>query len=97
MGLNEEKPGPSVSVSTLQCRRFGRESVSHSQTNWQASFAMGLAGPGYSPSRQARLYHAVGEFVFSPHLWLPRATDPPPILDHVCTGRGSPDRHVESQ
>ena len=30
MSLNEEKPGPFVWFSPLQCRRFGRESVSYS-------------------------------------------------------------------
>ena len=38
MSLNKEKPGPFVWFSTLQCRRFGRESVSYSETNWQGSF-----------------------------------------------------------
>ena len=38
MSLHEEKPGPFVSFSTLRCRRFGRESVSYSDTNWQESF-----------------------------------------------------------
>ena len=38
MCLNEEKPGPFVWFSTSQCIRFGRESVSYTQINWQASF-----------------------------------------------------------
>ena len=37
MSLNGEKLGLFVWCSTLRSRRFGRESVSHSQTNWQES------------------------------------------------------------
>ena len=38
MYLNEERPGSFVWFLTSQCRRFGRESVSYSETNWQESF-----------------------------------------------------------
>ena len=34
----QKKPGPFVPFSTSRCRRFGRESVSYTDTNWQESF-----------------------------------------------------------
>ena len=36
--LNKKDQGPFILFSPLQCRRFGRESVSYSGTNWLESF-----------------------------------------------------------
>ena len=43
MCLNGERLVSFVWFSTSQCRRFGRESVSYSQINWQASFNLNVA------------------------------------------------------
>ena len=52
MNFTEGKLGPLVWFSTLQCRRFGRESISYQETNWHKSFDLvhdrliGLRGTG---------------------------------------------------
>ena len=44
MSLNEAKAGPFVCFSTVQCKRFGTESVSYSETSWQESFDLPRSG-----------------------------------------------------
>ena len=74
-GLKEDKSAPFVWFSTLQWRRFGRESVSYSETNWQDSFDLiatirrliGLRGTEPSFSRRLFLFQARLPLRDTPH------------------------------